>query len=130
MSYSSMQLMLRELRRQNRKHGIVERFVHNRKPGGIRSDLFGIFDLIALGPGRQIVGIQTCKEDFSAHYRKITELNVDNAVDWMICGGKIELWDWRKLKVKRGGKATRWYPRVKYIGWDDLKGKYEPQAMP
>lgn len=110
---------------------IVERFIHNRKVGGHRCDLLGLFDLLALSPREGIIGIQVCGPDFSEHYRKITEEKADNALLWLSCGRgrtKIEIWSWRKLLVKRGGKQRTWQARVKRISYNDLKGKYTADA--
>lgn len=98
---------------------VVERFVYNRGHG-YRSDLFGLFDLVSMNPGEGIIGIQCCAADFSAHYKKITIEKRDKALEWLDSDGKIELWSWRKLKVKRGGKAVRWTPRIVKITREDF----------
>lgn len=126
-SLSPTQRTLKELRDQGRTYGRVERFVQRPgKPHGIRIDLFGFIDIIALDPERGIVGIQSCGQDFAAHYRKITEECAELAIEWLNCRGKIELWGWRRVKERRGGKAIRWRPRIKDITWEDFKGKHEP----
>lgn len=126
-SLSPTQRTIKELKRQGRTYGIVERFVQRPgQPHGIRIDLFGFLDLLTLDSERGIVGIQCCGSDFAAHYRKITEECGELAIEWMNCGGKIELWGWRLVKQKRGGKAVRWKPRIKDITWEDFTGKYEP----
>lgn len=104
--------------------GIVERFVSNfaaqkRRPG-IRSDLFSIFDLVAISPAEGIIGIQSCGADFSAHYKKITIEHRHNALMWLSSGGKIELWGWRLLVEKRGSKRRKWMPRIIAITEKDL----------
>ena len=107
------QRTIRALRDQGRRCDIVERFIAQAGPYGVRKDLFGIIDIIALDPERGIVGIQSCGEAFAAHERKILEEGWEAAVDWLKSGGKLELWGWRKLLVKRGGKAVRWTPRIR-----------------
>lgn len=115
------QRTLRELRDQGRSYGRVERFVQRPgQPHGIRIDLFGFIDIIVLDPERGIVGVQSCGQDFASHYRKITQECADLACEWLLCGGKIELWGWRKVKLKRGGKAMRWQPRVADISLKDI----------
>ena len=45
------------------------------------------------------------------------------AMEWLKCGGKIEIWSWAKQKIKRGGKAERWVPKVEEItleSWGDV----------
>ncbi len=73
------------------------------KPTGVRIDLFGIIDIIALIPDRKrIVGIQSCGTAFSEHMKKIKESAY--AVKWLHYAD-LELWGWRKLKAG-------WVPRV------------------
>lgn len=121
-SLSPTQRTLRELRNQGRICGIVERFNQHAGPFGIRQDLFGFIDIIALDPERGIIGVQSCGQAFSEHYRKITEERYQECFEWLRCGGKVELWGWRKVKLKRGGKAMRWSPRVVEITTGDLMG--------
>lgn len=118
---------------------IVERFCHNNKtPHGLRSDLFHIFDIIALSE-EHIIGVQSCGTDFAAHYRKITQRYRKNALLWLNCGGKIELIGWRKIKAFRGSKKMVPAPRIKQITRGDLNAntimgrkvrtKKEPEKM-
>lgn len=113
------QRTLRELRANGFKAGIVERFV-TRKPHGIRIDLFNIIDIIAIKP-YEILGVQSTGTAFSEHWHKLTEDKAKESRDWILAGGILELWGWRKLKVKRGGKAMRWEPRIKEVTIYDLK---------
>jgi hypothetical protein len=101
--------------------GIVERFNSHVGPFGIRQDLFGFIDLISLDPQRGIVGVQCCaRSRHAAHRQKIVEDCREEALAWIEAGGVIELWGWGKIKLKRGGKALRWTPRIEVIGKDDL----------
>ena len=142
---SYTQRTLDALRDQGCEVDIVERFIaqagkaipvkgspHLRRRTGIRKDLFGIIDLIALRPPYctipnfhknceppwdaqntkflkrwELVGIQCFGQDFAAHKRKV--LARKYAPIWLASGNAIELWGWRKLKV---GKAEVWKPRV------------------
>jgi hypothetical protein len=84
--------------------------------GGFRKDLFGFIDLIALDPERGIIGIQSCGQSFKAHLDKILNSEcTENVIEWLKCGGKLELWSWRKILLKRGGRAKVWRPRIKEI---------------
>lgn len=116
------------LRDLGRNFGTVERWIP--RPGlpggGFRSDLFGFIDLIVLCPERGIVAIQSCGQDFSGHYRKITEQCAEMAIEWLECGGKIELWGWRRLKEKRGGKRYRWRPRIHDFKIEDFETAEDP----
>ena len=117
------QRTLRELRRQGRIVDVCERWIVNpaRPGGGFRKDLFGFIDLIVLDPEQGIVAIQSCGKSFKAHLDKILDSEVTEYVrEWLLCKGSLELWGWRKVKLKRGGKAMRWRPRVKQITLEDL----------
>lgn len=89
---------------------------------GQRQDLFGIVDIICLDPARGFVGVQCCGADFAGHYRKMTTEKAQDCIDWLQTpGGKLEIWSWRKLKLKKGGLAMRWTPRVVELTMDDFK---------
>lgn len=127
---SPTQRTLKALKEEGYRCGIVERFVG---PLNIRVDLFHIIDIIAIRPGEvlsmdsgeirpgEIVGVQSCGQSYAEHWRKLTEEHADAAQDWILSGGKLELWGWRKIKVKRGGKAMVWAPRRTIIGLEDLR---------
>ncbi len=119
---SPTQRTIRELRNNGRKCAIVEKWNPHVGPHGIRQDLFGIIDVIALDPERGVVGIQCCGSGFSQHYRKLTEEMAQETLDWLSTPGtSLELWGWRKVKLKRGGKAMVWRPRIVEIKIEDLK---------
>ena len=97
---------------------IAERWL----PGvGIRKDLFGFIDMVALHPMRGVVGVQSTGTAFSAHRKKILEERREECRLWLEAGGKVDLIGWRKLKVKRGSKATRYVPRVEEITLETLE---------
>lgn len=100
---------LNAMRRMGRMAAVVERWNRFAK---IRQDLFGFIDIIALDESCGIVGVQSCGSSFASHLAKITSECHDAAVAWLRCGGKIELWSWRKIKLKRGAKKYVWRPRV------------------
>lgn len=114
---SPTQRTLRELRQRGCICGIVERFNSYVGKFGIRQDLFGFIDLIALDPDRGIVGVQCCaRSGHAAHRTKILENDI--APEWIKSGGSIEIWSWGKQKLKRGGKAMRWTPKVEIINFE------------
>ena len=120
---SATQRTLRELRNQGRVAEITEKWVTNPKlpGGGFRKDLFGIIDVLALDPERGFVGVQCCTGGYQAHLRKMIEEKAQESLDWLNTpGGCLELWSWRKVKVKRGGKAMIWKPRIKEITKGDI----------
>lgn len=118
---SPTQRTLRALRDRGLVAAIVEKWNQYAGPYGLRQDLFGIIDVLALGPDG-VVGVQACAgSDFNTHLRKITEEQAENTIAWLTTPGcSLELWAWRKVKLKRGGKAERWQPRVKRIMLEDV----------
>lgn len=105
------------LKKEGAYCAIVERFikdagplifttVNGKKMGkrtGVRKDLFGIIDIIALFPCRtRLCGIQSCGQAFSEHKKKIL-LNFFST-PWLRYAD-LELWGWRKLKGV-------WTPRI------------------
>ena len=102
----------------------VERWIPNPEHpgGGFRKDLFGFVDLLCLDSQKGFIGIQSCGQDFNAHVEKIINSECSEfAIEWLKCNGFIEVWGWRKLKLKRGGKAMRWVPRIKEITLGDFR---------
>lgn len=130
---SSVQRTLQAMRNQGRICGIVERFNAHVGPFGIRQDLFGIIDIICLSPDMGVAGIQACGQDFKAHQRKILEEKAQESIDWLETkircthcsrltkATTLELWGWRKVKLRPGAKAMRWKPRVRIFTLDDFK---------
>ncbi len=88
---------------------------------GQRSDMFGFGDIVALGEGA-IIAIQSCGTSFSEHNKKILEdeLVAPNALLWIESGGRLILIGWRKVLMKRGGKAKRYEPRIKEYSLKDF----------
>ena len=120
-SLSATQRTLRVLKEQGRVCAIVERWNPYGGPQGVRQDLFGIVDVLALDRSRGFVGIQCFTTAWVEHWKKLTEERAQESIDWLTTpGGHLELWGWRKVKVKRGGKALVWRPRIKEIVLNNL----------
>ena len=100
----------------NRTYGIVERFIQRPGSFGFRKDLFGWIDIISISRAEGIIGVQSCGQGFSEHVKKIKAEPL--VITWLESGGKGELWGWRKVKKKRGGKAMIWKARVADIYTD------------
>lgn len=84
----------------------------------VRQDLFGFADAVCLAP-QGIIAIQcTGPSGFNEHKDKI--LASDYARKWLRCGGFVELWGWRQLLKKRGGKAKKWEARIEQITLADF----------
>lgn len=115
---SPTQRTLRSLRQEGFIVGVVERFNPYAGKFGITQDLFGIIDIIAIKHDA-ICGIQSCGNSFSEHNKKI--LANEFAPEWLKVGGHLELWAWRRVKLKKGSIAIRWRPRVKVYSLEDYK---------
>lgn len=111
-------------RQQGMLCGVVERWIPNphHPGGGFRKDFLGIIDMIYMSQADGIVGVQSCGQDYAAHRRKILEEHNEDARAWLEAGGRLVLIGWRKVKVKRGGTAVRWEPRIEEFTLEDLDG--------
>lgn len=85
-------------------------------PQGAKTDLFGIFDYMGMSTDHDIVGIQVCGGggDYGRHRDKL--MASDEFEFWVECGGRVMLIGWRKVVLKRGGKAMRWRPWISIWG--------------
>jgi hypothetical protein len=110
-STSPTQRTLRLLREQGAICEVVEKFNPHVGPYGIRQDLFGFIDIIALMPGKGILAIQSCGQDVRGHINKIYNDRSIITFEWLKYA-EFQIYGWRKLKLKRGGKAMRWRPRI------------------
>ena len=92
---SALQRSTAELRSLGFHVAIVERWNPH---AHIRQDLFGIFDLLAVSMDG-IIGIQVKgdSDGAAAGCRKIEEAAV--SFSWLLAGGKIQVWVWRKVAV-------------------------------
>jgi hypothetical protein len=87
---------------------IVEKWNPHAK---IRQDLFGVFDLLAVGNGK-ILGIQVSSgSNHAARVRKIREWA--GLSDWLSAGGQAEVWTWSKKGPR--GKAKVWTLRQEQV---------------
>lgn len=119
---SPTQRTLQALRRRGLPAAVVEKWNQYAGPHGIRQDLFGIIDVIALDHTRGVIGVQACAgSGYQAHLRKLLEAHAQETRDWLLTPGcTLELWAWRKVKKTRGGKAMLWEPRVRLVTLQDF----------
>ena len=96
----------------------------------IRQDLYGFIDILAVCPRRGILAVQaTSGSNVVSRVDKIA--SHENARPWLETPGcRIEVWGWRKLKVKRGGKAVRWVPRIVEMDLSTLCEKVDDGVGP
>ncbi len=76
-------------------------------------DLFGFIDILCVDE-QGITAIQSCGASYAAHMRTITEECRGQVLQWLKVAG-LALYAWRKVKLKRGGKAMRWKPRIAHF---------------
>tara|TARA_Y100000004_G_C8953930_1_gene429882 strand:- start:2761 stop:3153 length:393 start_codon:yes stop_codon:yes gene_type:complete len=107
---SPTQRTLKANRDSGRICGIVEKFQQYGGKFGIRQDLFGFIDIIAIDEIDGIIAIQSTGQDWTGHVNKIFEK--EEIVTKWLQHAPLELWSWRKVKKKRGGKAMVWKPRI------------------
>lgn len=104
-------------------HGWHYGAVEQQIPGTfIKRDLFNMIDAIVLIPGHRLVGLQVTS---GAHHAERETKILENplAMDWLSCGGTIEVWSWSKTKP-RGQKRATWTmraskltPQGRFIDW-------------
>jgi len=116
---------IKSLKEKGYACGIVERYIsqvwNSNGKRGIRKDLFGILDIIALDPQRGVIGVQSTGEDFSGHDKKILFEKREEAIRWLSTpGAHLELYSWRKIKKEKGSKIEIWAPRVKVYSLADF----------
>jgi len=105
---------------------IVERWIMG---GFVRKDYLGIIDMIAINE-TDTIGVQSCGQAWSAHVKKITEECADSSRLWLSCPGRrLVLIGWRKMKVKRGGKAVHFVPREREFYLADFSGSDSPSPV-
>lgn len=121
---SPTQRTLAECRARGWTAEVVERWIPNRgtdengklttRPGGVRKDLFGFCDVVAITDTGRMVFIQaTSGPNVAARKTKILTECSANLIAVLNAGVKVEVWGWRKLKKPVGRKY--WQVRVEEI---------------
>ena len=112
-------------RKEGMLAGVTERWNPHAR---IRQDLFGFIDLIVLD-GAGAIGVQaTSGPNASKRLRKIIE--EPKARTWLENGQRIEIWAWRKRKLKRGGVAFRWELDVIPVTMKEIERGNPPEPPP
>jgi hypothetical protein len=91
------QMSLKHIRADPRIHqaAIVERWMPNSSGGiGVRKDLFGIIDILAIGPGLTIAIQSTSKKQITPHVRKLTD--APESVEVLRAGWELWIYGWAK----------------------------------
>ncbi|MGH8118342.1 MAG: hypothetical protein ACREPY_18435 [Rhodanobacteraceae bacterium] len=91
----------------------------------VRHDLFHVADILAVrGPATLAVQVKAG----SCVAARVAKLRASPALPLLLMAGwRIEIHGWRRVKVKRGGKATRWACRVVNMANDEATDD-EPQT--
>lgn len=117
MSESPTTRSLKALRADGWTVAIVEKWNSHTR---IRQDLFGFADLLAIKAGEVPRLYQvTSGANTSSRVSKILENETSKTC--LLSGMRIFVTGWRKLKVKRGGKAMRWAPKEVEIKLEDFE---------
>jgi len=76
----------------------------------VRHDLFHVADILAVR-GRETLAVQVTAGSGVA--ARVGKLRASSALPLLHAAGwRVEVHGWRRVKVKRGGKAIRWACRV------------------
>ena len=118
---SPTQRTLKLLREQGYRAAVVERWLAYAGKFGKRQDLFGIIDVLAISDILTL-GVQVCSGSASGHLKKLTLEKNQECHDWLSHPDRIlEIWAWRKLLKKHGGKAKIWVPKIVRVTLEDLE---------
>lgn len=82
-------------------------------PFGVRKDLFGCIDILALDGQTGCLGVQACAGgDVATRAKKAMAEPL--LLAWLAAGNRFQVWGWREVWVATGAKtkAQRWRPRV------------------
>ena len=85
---------------------------------GVRQDLFGVFDILAIHPRGVILGVQVTTPDHVAD-RRSKILTSEKARTFVLAGGVIQIHSW-KPKIVPGRKRAIWQPRQETITLDQF----------
>lgn len=92
---------------------IVEKWNPHVGEHGIRQDLYGCIDLVAIRADKPgVLGVQTTTaSNLSARWRKIRGCQA--ALVWVLAGNRLELHGWKKV-------GRRWFVRKRELTVEDL----------
>ncbi len=123
---SPTQHSLKALRDDGWRPVIVEHYSHHTRR---TYDLYGFADILAVKDGERPRLIQTTDGSHMAA-RRTKILEAEWAPFTLKGGFRIFLHGWRKLKVKRGGKAMRWALKEEEITLADFheQSRSRPRA--
>lgn len=123
------QRSLAHLRKTGWTVAIVEKWNPHVGPHGIRQDLFGCLDLLAVRPIEAstpsgpdgILGVQCCAGSSAAN-RVAKILAEPRARTFLEAGGRIVVHAWRKTNDRQRGKRKTWKLDEREISLSDFPG--------
>lgn len=77
---------------------------------GRKTDLFGLFDAVALGP-KGIIGVQVCRYGDFAEHRKKWESLADPLRAWLEAGGRAFIVSWSAPEDRKRNNS-KWVPTL------------------
>ena len=82
--------------------------------GGVRRDLFGCIDIVAIDPiAKRLIGIQsTTNSNKSARIAKITAACAQEMRAWLATGARVEVWSWSRYKELLPDDRRSWRETV------------------
>jgi hypothetical protein len=92
---------LAKLRRDGYSADVVERWIG---PAGIRRDLFGVIDVVAVKAGSPVLGVQATSVGNVSH-RLAKARTVEELETWLAAGAVFQVWGWAK-------RGNRWRVRI------------------
>lgn len=102
---------LQYLTARNVPRQVVEQWISVPKHpgGGVRRDLFGFIDIVALS--NKVLGIQSTT--FGDRLRRLQKImDAEHTRAWLNAGARLEVWGWKKRRAVKAdgtkGKAMRW----------------------
>lgn len=103
------QRTLAHLRKRGAIAGVVERFNRFAGPHGIRQDLFGFCDIVAVD-GNKVLFIQVSSS--AGRSKRRAKIEASELAQFCLTAASVELHTWRKSVRK--GKQTRWVLTVEH----------------
>jgi hypothetical protein len=97
-------------------------------PPGVRMDLFGCIDVVAVGkPHSGVLGLQACAG--SGHAARVNKIvAIPEAKLWCECGNRLWVMSWTKKDVE--GSRKKWHPRIQEIKVEDFVCENVPAPEP
>ena len=98
---------------------LSEALMRQKKNPGVRKDLFGFIDVLALSVDEGLIAIQcTTRPNMGARVTKIRTQCLDEANAWICSGGRIEVWGWYRTDKKI--ERRNWHVKRRVVTADEV----------